>query len=82
MRQNMWYRKAGNNTINKYQAYIRAILAWGVDQDLILHNPWRDYKRLKTAKPHYNPDINRLLLIYNELPDYMRWAVKIAFFLA
>jgi len=32
-------RGTGNNTINKYQALIRAILAWGADQELIARNP-------------------------------------------
>ena len=42
MREGFRAQGTGNNTIYKFQAYIRAILAWGVDQDLIHINPWRD----------------------------------------
>ena len=43
------YRARGtsNASINRYQAYLRAILSWGVDQELISINPWRDFKLLK-----------------------------------
>lgn len=80
MRENFRARGTGNNTINKYQAYIRAILAWGVDQDLISVNPWRDYKRLKTSKTVCKSTINDLRRLYPYLPDYLQWAVKTAFF--
>ncbi|MDE5833447.1 MAG: hypothetical protein K2H64_10810, partial [Desulfovibrio sp.] len=73
---------ASNNTINKYQVYIRAILAWGVDQDLIRINPWRDYKRLKTQKGIINVNVEDLKRLYSHLPEYLQWAVKTAFFLA
>lgn len=78
------YRKrgTGNNSINKYQAYIRAILSWGVDQELIHVNPWRDFKLLKVVKPVYQPRVEDLQKLYQELPEYLQWAVKTAFFLA
>lgn len=78
------YRQRGtsNNSINKYQAYIRAILAWGVDQDLISINPWRDYKLLKVKRPIFQPRVEDLRLLFQELPEYLQWAVKTAFFLA
>lgn len=75
-------RGTGNNTINKYQAYIHAILAWGVDQALIRINPWRDYKRLKVTRPIFRTTIEDLTRLYSELPEYLQWAVKTAFFLA
>lgn len=82
MREGFRNQGTGNNTINKFQAYIRAILAWGVDQDLIRINPWRDYKRLKTAKPIIRARVEDLQKLYPFLPDYLQWAVKTAFFLA
>lgn len=72
----------GNNSINHYQAYIRAILAWGVDQELIRINPWRDYKLLKVKKPVIQPRVEDLKRLFPELPPYLQWAVKTAFFLA
>lgn len=72
----------GNATINRYQAYIRAILAFGVDQELIRFNPWRDFKLLKTKKMIFYPKIEDLRKLYQFLPPYLQWAVKTAFFLA
>ena len=82
MREIFRARGTGNNTINKYQAYLRAIFAWGVDQDLITINPWRDYKRLKVIKPIYNVTVQEMRKVYAELPYYLQWAMKTAFFLA
>ncbi len=82
MRNELRTKGASNHTINNYQAYIRAILAWGVDQDLICLNPWRDYKKLKVMKPIFQPKVEDLRKLYQELPSYLQWAVKTAFFLA
>ena len=82
VREGLRARGAGNNTINKYQAYIRAILAWGVDQELIRFNPWRDFKKLKVVRPVFQPKIEDLKRLFMELPAYLQWAVKTAFFLA
>lgn len=82
MRETFRAKGTGNNTINHYQAYIRAILAWGVDQDLIRINPWRDYKKLKVEKPIIKPNLSDLRKLYPHLPPYLQWAVKTAFFLA
>lgn len=82
MREGFRAQGTGNNTINKFQAYIRAILAWGVDQDLIHINPWRDYRRLKVVKPIIRASVDDLRRLYPELPEYLQWAVKTAFFLA
>ena len=75
-------RPAGNNTINKYQAYIRSILAWGVDQDLIPLNPWRDYKRLKVQRPVVRVSLDDFRRLYVCLPPYLQWAAKTAYALA
>ena len=82
MREALRARGAGNGTINKYQAYIRAILAWGVDQDLIHRNPWRDYKRLKHVRPVIQPRVEDLRRLFPQLPEWLQWAVRTAFFLA
>lgn len=82
LRYNMRQRGAGNNTINHYQAYTRSILAWGVDQSLIVFNPWRDFKKLKIVKPIHTATLFDLSRLYPHLPPYLQWAVKTAFFLA
>ncbi len=82
MREGFRSRGTSNATINKYQAYVRAILSWGVDQDLIRLNPWRDYKRLKQERPITGARVEDLRRVYPELPEYLQWAVKTAFFLA
>jgi len=82
MRENLRAQGSSPTTINKYQAYVRAILAWGVDQDLIHINPWRDYKRLKTVKHVVQANVSDLQRLYPCLPSYLQWAVKTAFFLA
>lgn len=82
LRENMRARKASNNTTNHYQAYTRAILAWGVDQGLLLLNPWRDFKKLKIAKPLHKATLLDLKRLYPFLPPYLQWAAKTAFFLA
>ena len=82
MRNNLRLRGAGAATANRFQAYIRAILAWGADQDLISRNPWRDYRRLKTVRIANIPKIENLKRLYPELPEWLKWAVQTAFFLA
>lgn len=75
-------RGAGNNTINKYQAYIRAILAWAVDQELIAINPWRDFRKLKVVKPMFRPALADLQKVFPEFPPWLQWAVKTTMALA
>lgn len=81
LRESYRARGTGNNSINKYQAYIRAILAWGVDQDLISVNPWRDYKLLKVTHKIIKANIEDLRRLYPHLPEYLQWAAMTAFFL-
>lgn len=78
------YRARGtsNASMNRYQAYIRAILSWGVEQELITLNPWRDFKLLKTKKFVSRATVDDLRQLYPYLPEYLQWAVKTAFFLA
>lgn len=76
MRENVRANGSGNNTINKYQAYIRAILAWGVDQQLISINPWRDYKRLPIKKALVATNIIQIRMVYDQAEDWLKWAIK------
>ena len=76
MREILRAKGDGNNTINKYQAYIRAILAWGADQSLISHNPWRDFKRLTVQKKIVTTSIANIQAAYVHMPDWLQWAVK------
>jgi integrase len=82
LREGLRVKGDSNNTINKYQAYIRAILAWGADQELIHGNPWRDFKRLKTTRYTMTATLDDLRRVYAELPPHLQWAAKTAFFLA
>ena len=82
MREVMRQRGSGNATINKMQAYIRAILAWGVDQQLIRLNPWRDYKRLPAKKMEITATLDDFQHILQFCPDWLRWALATAYALA
>lgn len=82
MREVMRKRGSGNSTINKMQAYIRAILAWGVDQQLIRLNPWRDYKRLPVKRMEITATLDDFQHILQFCPDWLRWALATAYALA
>lgn len=82
MREAVRARGSKNVTINKYQAYIRAILAWGVDQQLIHSNPWRDYKRLPVKKFEVTATLADFKVIIGHCPDWLRWALATAYALA
>lgn len=76
MRQAMWKRENSNGTINKYQAYVRSILSWGVEQELITRNPWRDYKRLPVKRKQVVVNLPDIQKIYRVSPDWLQWAIK------
>ena len=61
-------RGTSNNTINHMQAYLRAILAWGVDQELIRINPWRDYQRLPVQRVVVSVSLATLKAVYEASP--------------
>lgn len=75
VRKSLRDRGASNKTINKYQAYIRAILAWGVDTGLINSNPWRDYRLLPTKRKIITTTIADLRSIYECAPEWLQWAI-------
>ena len=79
MRDNMRARnpRVTNATINKYQAYLKGIFSWAVEQELLPFHPWR-FKLLKHIKTPVHVSVDSLTRIYQELPDYMQWAVKTA----
>lgn len=81
MREALRARQTSNNTINHYQSYLCSILAWGVEQDFLPRHPW-PYRKLKTARPVVRAQLRDLLRIFPELPGWLQWAVKTAFFLA
>lgn len=81
LRDAMLTTGASPATCNKMQAYLRAILAWGVDNELISHNPWRDFKRMKAERPQIQVDFGAFQRVYQELPEYWQWAAQTAFFL-
>lgn len=68
MRSALKKRNVSNNTINKYQAYIRSILAWGVDEQLISFNPWREFRRLKVDRPLIRTSLSDILMVYKVAP--------------
>lgn len=81
MREAMLESGSSPATCNKMQAYIRGILSWGVENEYIKINPWRDYKRLKSEKPLIQVNADDLLRVYEYLPEWMQWAVQTAYFL-
>lgn len=76
LREGFRARGTGNNTINKHQAYLHAILAWGVDQELTPRNPWRDFKRLPVQRVPVTTNLDDLRRVYAAAPPWLRWAVK------
>lgn len=82
MREAFRAKGSSNNTQNKYQAYVRAILAWGVDQELIAINPWRDFKRLKVKKRIISATLQDFQRIMMQCPDWLKWALATAYALA
>lgn len=81
-RENYRAKGVSNKTINTYTSYLRAILAWGVDQDLIALNPWREFKPLKVQKRIINVSFDTFRRVYACLPPYLQWASKTAYALA
>lgn len=82
MRENIRANGSGNNAINKYQAYLRGILAWGADQELISHNPWRDFKKLPVTRHIVTTSIADIRAVYAYAPTWLQWAIKTMFALS
>lgn len=76
MREGFRCRSVTNNTINKYQAYIHAILSWAAEQELIPRNPWRDFKRLPIQKKFVSTSLEDIKKVYIMAPPWLQWAIK------
>ena len=81
-RENMRFRGVSNRTMNHRYTYLKAILNWGVDQELIPYNPWRDFKRLKVQRTEIRVSLDNFRRVYACLPPYMQWAAKTCYALA
>lgn len=81
LREVMLESGSSPTTCNKMQAYLRAILSWGVENEYIHFNPWRDYKRLKAQRPVIHVDFKNFQEVYQQLPEWWKWAAQTAFFL-
>lgn len=79
MRESFRFRGVGNNTINKYQAYIHAILSWSVEQELVQRNPWRDFKRLPVKRQPVLTSLEDIQKVYMASPEWLQWAIKTAY---
>ena len=82
MREAFRARGTSNATMNKYQKYIHAILAWGADQELVASNPWRDFKYLKAQRRIISTTLCDFQMILPHCPDWLVWALKTAYALA
>lgn len=69
-------RGVANITINKYQAYIGAILSWGVEHELISRNPWRDFRLLPTRRKPVTTALDDVRRAYLAAPPWLQWAIK------
>ncbi len=70
---------SSNATCNKYQAYIRAILQWAVEQDYILLNPWRDLKRLPVKRKVFKTTLQDFQTIIACADEWLQWAFYTAY---
>ena len=76
LREGFRAKGSSNRTINKNQAYIHAILSWGVEQELIQHNPWRDFKHLPVHRAIMSTSLGDLQKVYRAATPWMQWAIK------
>ncbi len=70
---------AGNcpSSVNRYVGMLRAAMNWCVAEDLLRENPWAKYRNLRDGRRrHRNGTLEQLTVVYGELPDYARWAVR------
>ena len=79
LRQNLRNNGAGNNTLNHYQAYLKAIMTWAVDQELIQRNPWSNFKRLPVQRPEVAVSYEAVKKVYLAAPQWLQWAIKTAY---
>lgn len=82
MREILRSRGLSNTTANKYQAYIHAILSWGVEEQLISCNPWRDFRRLKLRPKIISATLSDIQRVVAVAPDWLSWAILTTYALA
>ncbi|MDR2056313.1 MAG: tyrosine-type recombinase/integrase [Desulfovibrio sp.] len=82
MREGYRSRGVTNNTINKAQAYIRSILSWSADQELVSRNPWRDFKRLPVTRKICITTLDDIHKIWKASPEWLQWAIATCFALS
>lgn len=63
-------------TINLYVSKIKAALNWCAEQDLIPSNPWKKYRQLPATHKSRTGELEDFRLIYEALPEWMRWACR------
>lgn len=75
------YRARGlkNSSINLITAHIKGIFAWGVEQDFIPANPWKEYRNLRRDRNNINVSLETYKAIYDCADPWLQWAMKTAF---
>lgn len=75
------YRVRGvrNSAINVTTSHLKAILSWGVEQEFIQFNPWRDIKRLPEKRRQVEVSKETFRAVYECAPAWLQWAMKTAF---
>lgn len=76
LREGFRVRGVSNSTINKYQAYLHAVLSWGDEQELIVRNPWRGYKHLPSRRKAIQTNLDDIRRVYLAAPPWLQWAIK------
>ncbi len=74
-------RNLSNATINRYLTYLKAILNWGVQNDIIPSNPFAGVKKRKEA-PYKVPIVTRAELerLLEVAPEHLAWAMLVTFY--
>ena len=79
IRQFMLTRNVRPVTINAYTGKLEAVFSWCASEDLITKNPWSTYRNIPQGRTqHREGTLENLMLIYNQCPDWLKWAVQTA----
>lgn len=79
VRQNLLTRNVRPVTINAYTGKLAAVFSWCASEDLISKNPWASYRNLPQDRMrHREGTLEDLMLIYNQCPPWLQWAVQTA----
>ncbi len=80
MRLRLKHLKA--STINRAFTYIKAILNWGVEQELILRNPWQGASKLKEEPFVVSTTVDDFRKIMEHAAPHLKWAMEVSLNLA